>query len=369
MKECIGIINLDENENGLGELTKKRVIGSVPIAGKYRVIDFVLSNMTNSGVECIGIFTKNKSRSLMDHLTNGRPWDLHRKKDGLKVFNFGNEDPYYEDVHSFLENMEFIKYSRKEYVIMAPSYMICNIDYNEILEAHKKSKNDVTMIYKEVDNADRSFMDCEILNIKDGNRITSIGENLGESKKANVNMEMYIMKTELFVDIVYDSIRNGAYRKVKQFIHSKLDKLKVNAYKFEGYLSCVNTLEEYYKTNMNLLTPGVCKEIFSSKDLIYTKSKDCAPTQYTETSNVKNSIIANGCYIEGEVEDCIIGRGVHVAQNVKLKGCIIMQNATIGQNSKLENIILEKGMRIGDEEKYIGTPEFPIIIQRKNSRY
>ena len=369
MNNCIGIINLDEKEKGLGELVKKRVLGSVPIAGKYRIIDFVLSNMTNSGIECIGIFTKNKSRSLMDHLTNGRPWDLHRKKDGLKVFNFGEEDPQYGDVKNFLENIEFIKYSRKEYVLLSPSHMICNIDYTNLIKEHKSSKNDVTVVYKEVNNADKSFIDCDVLNIDENNRIKSVGENLGENKTANVSMEMYFMKTELFIDIVYDCIRSGEYRKVKELIHSKLNVLKVKAHKFEGYLNCINTLEEYYGTNMNFLDPEISKELFSGEDLIYTKSKDCAPTLYTEESKVKNSIIANGCYIEGEVEDCIIGRSVHVAQGVKLKGCIIMQNATIGKNSELNNIIVEKNMSIEEEEKYMGTKEFPAVIQKRYFRY
>lgn len=369
MKDCIGIINLDENENGMGELVKKRVLGSVPIAGKYRIIDFVLSNMTNSGIECIGIFTKNKSRSLMDHLTNGRPWDLHRKKDGLKVFNFGDNEPYYEDVHNFLDNIAFVKYSRKEYVLLAPSYMMCNINYSDIIREHKKSENDITVIYKEANNADKSFIDCDVLNIDENNRIISVGENLGEKKNTNISMEMYLMKTELFIDIVYDSIRSGEYRKVKQFIHSKLDTLKVYAYKFDGYLSCINTLEEYYKTNMNFLDTDISKEIFCNKDLIYTKPKDCAPTLYTEESKVKNSIIANGSYIEGEVEDSIIGRSVHVAKGVKLKGCIVMQNAIINSGSELNNIVIEKGMEIGENEKYIGTKEFPMVMQQRNNKY
>lgn len=369
MKNCIGIINLDENESGLGELVKKRVLASVPIAGKYRIIDFVLSNMTNSGIECIGIFTKNKSRSLMDHLTNGRPWDLHRKKDGLKVFNFGDKEPCYNDVHSFLENIAFVNYSRKEYVLMAPSYMICNIDYNELLKEHKKNKNDVSIVYKEINNGTKAFIDCDALNMDENNRVISIGENLGEKKELNLSMEMYLMSTELFKDIVFDSIKSGEYNKVKEFIHAKLDKIKVSGYKFDGYLSCINTLQDYYTTNMSFLNQDISEEIFCKKDLIYTKSKDGAPTQYTETSKVKNSIVANGSYIEGDVEDCIIGRGVHIAEGVKLKGCIIMQNATIGKDSKLNHIIVEKGMAIGKNEEYKGTKEFPMVIQRRNNRY
>ena len=154
MNSCVGIINLDENDNRMGELIRNRPLASVPIAARYRIIDFVLSNMTNSGVECIGIFTKNKSRSLLDHLTNGRPWDLHRKKDGLKVFNFGYEDPVVDDVHNFSDNIEFVKYSRREFVIMAPSYMICNIDYTEALNKHKEMNNDITIIYKNINNAE-----------------------------------------------------------------------------------------------------------------------------------------------------------------------------------------------------------------------
>ena len=140
MKNCLGIINLDENESRMGDLVRDRSLASVPIAARYRIIDFVLSNMANSGVEGIGIFTKNKSRSLIDHLTNGRPWDLHRKKDGLRIFNFGDDDPVYDDVHNFADNMEFIRKSRKKYVLIAPSYMVCNIDYNEAYEYHIKSR-------------------------------------------------------------------------------------------------------------------------------------------------------------------------------------------------------------------------------------
>ena len=134
MNNCIGIINLDENESRIGELAKNRPLAAVPIAGRYRIIDFILSNMTNAGIESLGILSKNKSRSLVDHLTNGRPWDLHRKRDGLRVFNFGERDPYYDDITNLYENLDFLTKSRREYVIMSPSYMICNIYLKEALQ-------------------------------------------------------------------------------------------------------------------------------------------------------------------------------------------------------------------------------------------
>ena len=159
MKNCLGIINLDENESRMGELVRYRTLSSIPLSARYRVIDFILSNMANSGIESIGIFTENKSRSLINHLSNGRPWDLHRKRNGLRVFNFGDHHPNIDDVHNFEENIEFIEQSRKEYVLISPSYMICNIDFNDALRYHLKSKNDVTIIYKDEHRADRCFFE------------------------------------------------------------------------------------------------------------------------------------------------------------------------------------------------------------------
>ena len=254
MNNCVGIINLDENENRMKGLTKNRVLASVPFAGRYRVIDFILSNMTNSGIECIGIFTKNKSRSLMDHLTNGRPWDLHRRNNGLKVFNFGDTNLVEDDVHDFYENRKFIEYSKCEYVLLASSQMICNIDYNSVLEQHIRDNNDVTIVYKNVDKDDiKDFEDCRTVMLDENERIVSCGENVVDGESANVNMEMYILKTSMFLDIVDKSVKNGNYKKVKRFITDNVKAFKVGGYKFEGYVACINSLTSYYNSNMDLL--------------------------------------------------------------------------------------------------------------------
>lgn len=367
MKNCIGIINLDENENRMGELVVGRSLASVPIAARYRIIDFVLSNMTNSGINCIGIFTKSKSRSLIDHLTNGRPWDLNRKKDGLKVFNFGNDELTYDDVHRFAENIQFLTRSRKEYVLLAPSYMICNIDYNEVLEYHKSTGKDITMIYKKIDNADEAFIDCEVLKVDDSGSVISVGENIGKSLKASINMEMYIMKTELFINIVNECISSGMYRKVKEYIHNNLSILACGAYEFVGHLDCINSIKALYDSNVELLNRKINKEIFNEERPIYTKSKDEAPTYYSEKSNVANSIIANGCRIEGMVENCVIGRRVYIGKNTKLKDCIIMQNSRIGDDAVLDNVIADKGSEIRKGEILIGSMMYPLVIKKKNA--
>lgn len=364
MKNYIGIINLDENESRIKELTRTRPLASVPIAGRYRVIDFVLSNMTNAGIDNIGIFSKNRSRSLMDHLSNGRPWDLHRKRDGLRVFNYVEEDPVYDDVHTFANNMEFLKYSKQEYVVLSSSYMICNVDLTEVMKYHEKSDNDVTVVYKSVNNADKSFVDCDVLNIDEESNVLSVGENIGSAKDANINMEIFLMRKDLFIEIIYDSIKTGLYSKVKKCIYRNLDKLKVKAYKFDGYLACVNSLDAYYKANMDLLNGRINSELFFDNGPVYTKSKDEGPTKYTKDSNVVNSIIANGCYIEGHVENCIISRRVHIQKGAYLKDCIILQNSTIGSNVQLHNVITDKCANIAKNEELRGSNNYPVVIEK-----
>ncbi|ATD54026.1 glucose-1-phosphate adenylyltransferase subunit GlgD [Clostridium chauvoei] len=367
MNNCLGIINLDENESRMGELVRYRTLASVPIAARYRIIDFVLSNMANSGIEGIGIFTKNKSRSLINHLTNGRPWDLHRKKDGLRVFNFGDYAPEYDDVHNFADNIEFIKQSRRDYILIAPSHMICNIDYNEVIKQHKKNNKDVTIVYKKVNDADKKFIDCDVLNINEEGRVISIGENIGREENANISMEMYIMKTDVFINIVYDSIKSGMYRKIKDFISANLDKIQVDAFEFKGYLACINSLKAYFDTNMDLLSKTINKELFYENKPIYTKSQDEAPTQYTKISEVSNSIVANGSYIEGTVKNCIIGRRVHISEGTIIENCVIMQNTVIGPNVKMDKVIADKGTLIDENQSIKGTNNHPVTIQKSRA--
>lgn len=376
MKNCVGIINLDENDNRMGELVFNRVLASVPIAGRYRVIDFVLSNMTNSGIKCIGIFTKNKSRSLIDHVMDGGTWNLNVKDHGLNIFNYGDDEPSYDDVHNFAENMEFLKRCGREYVLLAPSYMICNIDYNEVLEYHKGTGKDITMVYKRVENADEAFVDCEILkfedkensgvlNFVDNKNVIKVEENKGKNPIVNINMEMYILKTDLFINIINECVTSGIYRKVKEYIHKNLNSLNVGAYEFKGHLDCINSIKSLYDTNIGFLNRRLNKEIFNEERPIYTIIKDEAPTYYEDNSNVINSIVAEGCRIEGTIENCVIGRRVYVGKNTKLKDCIIMQNSKIYDEAVLGNVILDKGSEIEKGETLIGSVKKPLIAGRK----
>ncbi|WP_411681917.1 glucose-1-phosphate adenylyltransferase subunit GlgD [Clostridium thailandense] len=364
LKSCLGIINLDENEDRLRELTRNRPLASIPIAGRYRIIDFIISNLTNAGVKSIGIFSKMQSRSLMDHLGNGRPWDLNRKIDGLRLFNFTTTDPYIDDITNFSNNVEYLYRAGQEYVIFASSYMICNIDFKDILKKHIESNCDVTMVYKKVSNADESFVDCDVLNIDEKGKILSVGKNIGNRKNANVGMGIYIMKKEFLIHIINECVGTGRYRKVKSYIYNSLDKLKVESYEFTGYLACLNSLKAYYKASMELLDPKINKELFSKERPIYTKTNDEIPVRYGNDCVVRNSILGNGCSIDGTVENSIIFRRVHISKGAVLKNCIILQNCIIGENAKLCNIITDKFVDIGADKELKGDVNIPLVVEK-----
>ena len=249
---------------------------------------------------------------------------------------------------------------------MSPSYMICNIDLKEALEYHKKNDNDITVIYKKVKDADSNFIDCDVLNFDESGFIKSIGKNLGREEESNISMEMYILRTDLLIEIIYECIRRGSHRKFKSYLSEFLDEMKVSGFEFKGYLSCVNSLKSYYKANMDLLEEKVYKELFIDNNPIYTKSRDEGPTHYTKNSEVTNSIIANGSYIEGKVENSIIGRRVYVGPEAVIKNCIIMQETVIGENAHLDKIITDKAAVIRDDEKIVGLEYCPMVLSKPN---
>lgn len=363
MKNCLGIINLDEKENKISELTKENVLASVQIGARYRVIDFTLSNMANAGIESIGIFTKNKSKSLISYLSNGRPWDLHRKSQGLQIFNFGDYSPEIDDVHSFMSNIDFFKHSQKDYVLLSPSYMISNIDYEKVLKNHIEWGNDITIIYKE--DVEDKFLECNTLNLDKNSNVISIGENLMGSEKRNISMETYILSLNLFIEIIYECIRSGIYRKVSSFINNNLDLFQVKGWEFKGYLRCVNSIKSYYSTNLDFLNERINSELFNENNPIYTKAQDDCPTKYTKDSLVKNSIVANGTFINGKIENCIIGRKVYIGEGAQIKNSIIMNNTVIGNNVIMDRVIADVGTVIKDGESVRGIEGCPVTIKNR----
>ncbi|WBW97147.1 glucose-1-phosphate adenylyltransferase subunit GlgD [Oceanirhabdus sp. W0125-5] len=366
MQDIMGIINLSEQEDQIRELTYNRPIATIPIGGKYRVIDFTLSNMVNSGMINVAVFTQGKCRSLMEHLRVGKEWDLDRKKDGLFIMNpvINPSDTLISkgDIKNFKDHIEYIERSRQKYVLLSKSYMICNVNYEEAFKYHKESNADITILYKNVDDSDDSFLRCDTLNLDNDRNVISIGRNVGNNDSKNISMEMYIMKKSLLIEIIQSSITIGENLNLKDAVFDKINRLNVNAYPFEGYLSCVNSMENYYKTNMELLDINVSHEVFNKNGGIYTKIKDEAPTKYAENSHVKNSVIANGCIIEGTVENSIISRGVRIRKGAVVKDSVIMAKGTVEEDTVLKHAILDKYVHISRHKVLCGDSKKPIIL-------
>lgn len=365
VNDYMGIIIANENEDNLKNLTQNRPLASIPIGGRYRIIDFILSNMVNSGINNVGIFTQSKSRSLVDHLGSGKSWDLDRKINGLFVFNFGICTSYLASIEMLKNNMEYLYQSKENNVVVAPSYMLYNINFEEVIKYHEASNKAVTVLYKKVDNGTKAFINCDVLNIDKNNTILSVGKNIGIDDNNNISMETFIMRKEFLINLIYYCIKTGCYSNIKDAIYKYAQDYKLCAYEFNGYLQCINSISSYYKTNMDMLNQKVTSELFYKNGYIYTKVKDESPTKYSNQSSVSNSLIANGCIIEGSVENSIIFRRVKIHKGAEVVNSIIMQNCEIKQGVKLSNIIIDKNVIIECNKELKGDKEFPLVIEKK----
>ena len=365
IRDYMGIINVCENENDIRSLTTNRPIASIPFASKYRVIDFTLSNMVNAGIRNVGIFMQSKSVSLVDHLGIGKPWDLNRKIDGLYMFHQSLVGMMSNDSKMFRNNMDYIYKSRSENVVLASSYMICNIDLTEVAAFNEQSDADITVIYKPVNNADKNFMNCTTLNITDDNKVVGVSKNIGIAKKANICSEIFLMKKEVLVDLLYRNLQSGNDSSFNATIYNNIKRYNTVAYPFEGYMACINSIHAYYKASMEMLNRKITDELFFKHGNIYTKIKDEPPTRYLKGSSVNNCLIADGCVIEGAVTDSLLARYIKIEKGAEVKNCIILQGCTIGAGAKLSNVILDKNGVIDKNMELKGSGEFPLVIEKR----
>ena len=370
-KQCMGLINLDKKGNpNINILNYARPLASTPIAGRYRIIDFVLSNMVNSGINNVGIYAKEKYRSLTDHLGSGKDWDLSRKKGGLYIFSpentkYNNNYGFRSgDIYSILANIDYIERSTEEYILIAPGYMLCSMDYKDAIKYHQESKNDITVLYKHVDNADEDFLSCMTLNIDNNNRVLNIGTNIGAFPSANISMETYIMKRTDFIKCIYKIASLGTHAYFEDYIKKELPNIQVGAYEFKDYLKCINSIQSYAQCSKEMLKKEVSTELFNSERKIFTKDKSQAPTIYMKNADVRNSFVATGCKIDGTVENCTLFRKVEIGKGAKIKNCVIMQNCKIDPGVVLENVIFDKNVRISKDKELKGDKDYPMVIEK-----
>lgn len=365
MKRMMGVINLVNEPDDLEELTYSRCVASVPFGSRYRLIDFTLSNMVNSGIENAAVFTQHKYRSLMDHLGSGKEWDLDRKRGGLFILPailHETTGMSRGDLFQFYSHRDYFYRGREEYVVISRSHIVCNIDYNTVLDFHLEKDADVTVIYTKT--ASDEYAKHRRLAVKDDGQVTVIEDYSGRLRTDNVSMETYVMSKELLLDMVESCLAQGYDHLVRDGIMKNIGKLRVYGYLHEGYTGIVNTIQSYYKHSMMLLNPKVWRELFFQKNLIYTKVKDEPPARYAENAHARNSLIANGCVIEGKVENSILFRGVKIRKGAYVKNSIILQNCEIEENVIIENAILDKDVFISRGRVLTGDKQAPFIASK-----
>lgn len=367
-QNVLGLIFASINDSAVIDLTKLRTMGSIPYGGRYRMVDFPLSNMVNSGISEVGVITKSNYGSLLDHLGSGREWDLARKKGGLHLlppFSQVGGGTYQSRLEALSNIWSFVEHTKAQYVILANSDLVTTIDFTDALAQHQSSGADITVIYaKGLYNRDKSTNGC-ILQIDEENTIKEVLTNPMLSGECNISLDMFIMTTDFLKQVVLEAISKNQKSLIRDLLQARKDDFVFKAYEHKGRFFKIDSLEAYYKANLALLDTDTCNNVFNSEAPIYTKVGDNAPVKYGLESNVKNSLVADGCMIEGTVENCVLFRGVKIAKGAVVRNCVLMQGTEIGEGCNIDAIVADKNVTISENRVLTGSPEYPLYLGKK----
>ena len=371
-KKALGIIFPNSYDAWVPELVNVRLMASIPFASRYRMIDFVLSSMANSGIDNISVIVKNNYHSLMDHLGSGREWDLVRKNGGLNIFPpFMESDSraYVGRAGALANSLDFLRSQKEKYVVMTDSHIAVNFDFNKMIDAHIASGADITVAYNEQELPanylyheanDRDYY--YTLGINNG-RVEKILINAKDKGVQNFCMNMYVIERELLIDLINAASLRGNEYFERDVLIPQLSKLNVQAYKYDGYLARITGMKSYFDENMKLLDDYNIDSLFEGNP-VYTKIRDDNPTRYIDGAKVKNTMAADGCVIEGEVENCVLFRGVKIAKGAVVKNCVLMQDTVIETGANVEYTITDKDVVITAGKELKGNDSFPVYIPK-----
>ena len=382
---AIGLVLAGGNNKAMKELTSRRAVAAMPIAGSYRSIDFALSNMSNSHIQKVAVITQYNARSLNDHLSSSKWWDFGRKQGGLYVFNptitADNSVWYRGTADSMYQNLDFLKNSHEPYVVIASGDGVYKLDFAKVLEYHIEKKADITVVVKELpagEDANR----FGVVRMNQDMRITDFEEKPIEAEGNIVSTGIYIIRRRQLIELLekaasedrYDFVTDilVRYKNLKRIYAYKLDSYWSNiasGYKLDSYWNNISTVDAYYKTNMDFLKRDVREFFFNQYPDIYSKVDDLPPAKYNPGSEVKNSLVASGCIINGTVENSVLFKKVFVGNNCVIRNSIILNDVYIGDNTVIENCIVESRDTIRSNCRYAGEDGKVKVVVEKNERY
>ena len=368
---AIGIILAGGNSYRMRELSNKRAIAAMPVAGSYRSIDFALSNMANSHIQRVAVLTQYNARSLNEHLSSSKWWDFGRKQGGLFVFTptITNDNSFWYrgTADAIYQNITFLKNSHEPYVVIAAGDGVYKMDYNKVLEYHIAKKADVTVVCKDMDNG----MDSErfgILKMDDDGRILEFDEKPMVATSNTISCGIYVIRRRQLIELLEKCAQEERHDFVKDILIRYKGMKRIYGYKMDSYWSNISTVEAYYETNMSFLQPEVRDYFFKQYPDIYSKVDDLPPAKYNTGSSVKNSLVSSGCIINGTVENSVLFKKVFVGNNCTIRNSIILNDVYIGDNTTIENCIVESRDTIRANTYHKGEDGIKVVVE-KNERY
>ena len=369
---AIGIILAGGNSNKMKELSYKRAIAAMPIAGSYRSIDFALSNMTNSHIQKVAVFTQYNALSLNEHLSSSKWWDFGRKQGGLFVFtpSITAENGYWYrgTADSIYQNLKFLKSSHEPYVVIASGDGIYKLDYNKVLEYHIEKKADITVVVKDFpESADVSRFG--LVRMNEDSRIVEFEEKPIVSTSHTVSTGIYVIRRRLLIELIEKCAAEDRHDIVTDILIRYKNLKRIYGYKINTYWSNIASVEAYFKTNMDFLKPSIRDYFFKQYPDVYSKVDDFPPAKYNPGAVVKNSIVSSGCIINGTVENSVLFKKAYVGNNCTIKNSIILNDVYIGDNTYIENCIVESRDTIRANTTHIGSNGEIKIVVEKNERY
>ena len=363
---ALGVIFANSYDNLVPELVAERTMGSIPFAGRYRMIDFVLSNMANAGIDNVSVIVRKNYHSLMDHLGSGREWDLTRKRGGLNIvppFAERSVKLYSGRVDALASVLSWLQAQKERYVILSDTNVAMNFDFNKLIDAHVASGADVTMVYNRSEIPDGARNDNYTIRIDNG-RVTELLSNDYRPGVQNLSLNLYIIERESLIQLIRDAAIRGLVYFERDILARNLNLLNVQAYEFDGYAARIADMKSYFDENMRLLEPGNVDKLFDPANPIYTKIRDDNPTRYLEGSKVKNSLLADGCVIEGTVENSVLFRGCQIKKGAVVRNCVLMQDTVVEEGCTVEYVVSDKNVHITSGKQLTGTDSFPVFVAK-----
>lgn len=366
---ALGIIYFEGSTANVQGLEEYRPVPAISFLGRYRVIDFILSNMTNSGIDNVQVYCKEKPRNLIEHLGTGSHYNINSKRGNLRIL-YGEKSfsspVYNHDIANYMLNMQYIEEDTNPYVVLAPSYFIYSLDFNEVLKQHVDTGADVTVLYTNTTDAKRAYLGTDTLTMDKDKRVLSVEKNRGTSKNKTISLEAFVLSKKLFVELVKKAASISSLYWFKDILRDSVNELDIRGYGVRGFVACINSLEEYYRWSMSLRDRSVANGLFKPGWPIYTQTNDSSPTRFSKDADVKGSVIANGCVIEGTVSGSIVGRNVTIQKGAVVKDSIILSDAFIGEGAKLDHVVVDKYAIIHHVKALTGTDEELVYVKRRD---